>query len=98
MSSIWEQDFPFSAYIHGCGQLSISHKVAPMFRLKSLALLVVLGILSVLPLIVLPGCGGTPPSELTPEQLEKQMAEDAQSWADEDRAEKEQMAKQRRGK
>ncbi|MEQ1828195.1 MAG: hypothetical protein ABL921_19705 [Pirellula sp.] len=35
------------------------------------------------------GCSGRPPSELTPEQLEKQLAEDRQSVADEDRLEAE---------
>ncbi len=64
-----------------------------MPKLKYLALLVVL-----VNLTLLPGCGSSPPSELSQEQLEKQLAEDAQSWADEDRAEKEQQAKQRRGK
>jgi hypothetical protein len=63
-----------------------------MFWSRSLTLLFVLT-----GLVLSSGCGGSPPSELTQEQLEAQMEEDAQSWADEDRLEKEQMAKQRRG-
>jgi hypothetical protein len=35
------------------------------------------------------GCSGRPPSELTPEQLQKQLEADAQSIADEDRLEAE---------
>lgn len=42
-----------------------------------------------LSLVALNGCSGRPPSELTQEQLEKQLAEDAQSLADEDRLEAE---------
>jgi hypothetical protein len=94
MLSLWEHALPFSRCILAVVNCLFSLEVARMFRLMSLALFVLLLLGN---LVVLPGCGSSPPSELTPEQLEQQMAEDAQSWADEDRAEKEQMAKQRRG-
>jgi hypothetical protein len=49
--------------------------------------------------VILPcclGCSGRPPSELTPEQLQKQIEEDKQSIADEDRLEAELKKKPRK--